>query len=84
VVVTGGAATNISAASMSIMVRVADARAHFERAKAHGATIIHEPTDYPYGERQYSAKDLAGYVWTFSQTISDVDPAMWGGVLKEQ
>jgi uncharacterized glyoxalase superfamily protein PhnB len=84
VVVTGGAATNVPAASMSIMVRVADARAHFERAKEHGATIIHEPTDYPYGERQYSAKDLGGYVWTFSQTIEDVDPAVWGGVLKGQ
>jgi predicted enzyme related to lactoylglutathione lyase len=58
VVVTGGAATNVPAASMSIMVRVADARAHFERAKAHGATIIHEPTDYPYGERQYSFRRL--------------------------
>ena len=34
--------------------------AHFAR-EAHGATIISEPTDYPYGERQYSAQDLAGY-----------------------
>jgi uncharacterized glyoxalase superfamily protein PhnB len=84
VVVTGGAATNVPAASMSIMVRVADARGHFERAKAHGATIVHEPADYPYGERQYSAKDLGGHVWTFSQTIADVDPADWGGVLKER
>jgi hypothetical protein len=27
---------------------------------------------------------LAGYVWTFSQSIADVDPAAWGGVLKER
>lgn len=84
VVITGGAAANVSAPPMSIMVRVADVHAHCARAKEHGATIIHEPTDYPYGERQYSACDLAGYVWTFSQTIADVDPADWGGVLKEQ
>ncbi len=64
------------------MIRVEDVSAHFARAKSHGATIISEPTDYPYGERQYSAQDLAGYVWTFSQTIADVDPASWGGVLK--
>ena len=66
------------------MVRVEDAEAHCAQARAHGATIMHEPTDYPYGERQYSARDLAGYVWTFSQSIADVDPAAWGGVLKEQ
>lgn len=84
VVVAGGQATNVSSTSMSIMVRVEDAHAHFERAKAHGATILHEPTGFPYGERQYSARDPSGYVWTFSQTIADVDPAVWGGVLKEQ
>ncbi|HEY5757352.1 MAG TPA: VOC family protein, partial [Steroidobacter sp.] len=82
VVVAGGGAREESRGCFSIMIRVADAAAHFERAKSHGATIISEPTDYPYGERQYSAQDLAGYVWTFSQTVSDIDPASWGGVLK--
>ena len=82
IVVAGGATTNASATPISIMVRVEDAHAHCVRAKAHGATILHEPTDYPYGERQYSARDPAGYVWTFSQSIADVDPAAWGGVLK--
>jgi uncharacterized glyoxalase superfamily protein PhnB len=83
VVVAGGAATEASRATFSVMIRVENVAAHFARAKAHGATIISEPTDYPYGERQYSAQDLAGYVWTFSQTVSDVDPGCWGGVLKE-
>lgn len=83
VVVAGGAVSDASRASFSVMIRVEDATAHFARAKAHGATIISEPTDYPYGERQYSAKDPAGYVWTFSQTVTDVDPASWGGILKE-
>ncbi|MFC4308264.1 VOC family protein [Steroidobacter flavus] len=83
VVVASGAASEMSRATVSVMIRVADAAAHFVHAKTHGATIISEPTDYLYGERQYSAQDLAGYVWTFSQTITDVDPASWGGVLKE-
>jgi len=83
VVVAGGAASEASRGSFSIMIRVEDVSAHFARAKEHGATIINEPTDFPYGERQYSAQDLAGYVWTFSQTIADVDPANWGGVLKD-
>lgn len=65
----------------SIMVRVADAKAHCEGATKAGARIINEPTDYPYGERQYSAEDFAGHQWTFSQTVSDVDPASWGGTL---
>ena len=83
VVIAGGVTREASRGSFSVMVRVEDAAAHFARAKAHGAVILSEPTDYPYGERQYSAQDPAGYTWTFSQTVADVDPASWGGVLKE-
>ena len=43
--------------------------------------ISDPPTDYPYGERQYNAEDIGGHRWTFSQSIADVDPAEWGGVL---
>ena len=65
----------------SVMVRVEDAKAHCERARAHGATILMEPTDFEYGERQYSAADHAGHHWTFSETLADVAPADWGGEL---
>jgi uncharacterized glyoxalase superfamily protein PhnB len=64
----------------SVIVRVEDARAHCERARANGAKIIAEPADFPFGERQYSAVDLAGHQWTFSETIADVAPETWGGV----
>ncbi len=64
----------------SVMVRVDDAHAHCERARKQGARILEEPTDFPYGERQYSAEDLAGHQWTFSQTITDVAPEDWGGI----
>ena len=37
------------------------------------------PADYPYGERQYTAADLDGNHWTFSETIADVAPEEWGG-----
>jgi len=50
----------------SVMVRVDDARAHCERARAHGARILMEPTDFEYGERQYKSEDPAGHQWTFS------------------
>jgi uncharacterized glyoxalase superfamily protein PhnB len=65
----------------SVHVRVADAGAHHEHALAAGARILGPPTDFPYGERQYSAEDPGGHRWTFSQSIADVDPADWGGVL---
>ncbi len=67
-------------ATHSVMVRVDDARAHCERAREHGARILEEPSDFPYGERQYAAEDLAGHQWTFSQTIADVAPEDWGGI----
>jgi uncharacterized glyoxalase superfamily protein PhnB len=63
----------------SVMVRVDDARAHCEHARAHGARIRMEPTDFEYGERQYGAEDLAGHYWTFSETLADVAPEEWGG-----
>jgi uncharacterized glyoxalase superfamily protein PhnB len=64
-----------------VMVRVEDAHAHCERARANGAVIEMEPTDFEYGERQYQAVDLAGHHWTFSETLDDVAPEEWGGVL---
>jgi len=71
-------------ASHSLLVRVEDADAHCERAAAHGAVIVSPPTEYPYGERQYTAEDPGGHRWTFSQTVADADPAEWGGELVER
>ena len=66
----------------SVMVRVDDAHAHCERARSHGAKILMEPTDFEYGERQYSVEDFAGHQWTFSETLRDVAPEEWGGILR--
>ena len=70
------------ASTSSVLVRVEDADSHHARAAEHGARIVHPPTDYPYGERQYTAEDIGGHRWTFSQSIADVDPASWGGTLR--
>ena len=64
----------------SVIVRVEDARAHCEHARAHGARILMEPNDFAYGERQYTAQDPAGHHWTFSETLADVAPEEWGGI----
>ena len=63
----------------SVMVRVDDSRAHCERARAHGGRILLEPTDFDYGERQFTAQDPAGHGWTFSETLADIAPEQWGG-----
>jgi len=81
VVAAGGGVGDAS--SHSLLVRVEDADAHHARAEAAGARIVSPPTDYPYGERQYTANDVGGHRWTFSQTIVDADPADWGGILVE-
>jgi uncharacterized glyoxalase superfamily protein PhnB len=62
------------------MVRVEDVNGHHEHARSSGAQILQSPTDYPYGERQYTVEDLGGHHWSFSQSIADVAPEEWGGV----
>jgi len=65
----------------SLMVRIRSADAHHARAKAAGAEILGAPQSHPYGERQYTARDLAGHVWTFSESEADIHPEKWGGEL---
>jgi uncharacterized glyoxalase superfamily protein PhnB len=67
------------AGQVSLVIRVQDADAHWRRARERGATIIAEPQDHPYGERQYTAEDLGGHRWCFSQSIADLAPEDWGG-----
>jgi len=64
-----------------VLVHVDDVRRHYEHAQEVGARIISPPTDYPFGERQYTVEDIGGHRWTFSQSLADVDPATWGGEL---
>ena len=68
-------------ADHSIMVRVDDVDAHFARVRDAGGEIVQPPATHPYGERQYSMIDPGGHRWTFSQSVADVDPAEWGGLL---
>jgi uncharacterized glyoxalase superfamily protein PhnB len=65
------------------MVRLKDVEQHFQRATQFGARVINPPADFPYGERQYSVEDIGGHIWTFSQSIADVDPEDWGGVMRK-
>ncbi len=58
-------ATDAGTATQGVFVYLADVDAHFERARAAGATIERGLEDLPYG-RSYSARDLEGHPWYFS------------------
>ena len=66
-----------------VMVRINDVTGHCENARSHGAKITMEVAEFNYGEKVYEAEDFAGHHWIFTETIKDVDPKEWGGLLKE-
>ena len=68
----------------SVMIRVNDVDAHYARVTQSQAEVVSAPATMPYGERQYTVKDHVGHVWTFSQTVADVDPSDWGGTLETE
>ena len=63
-------------------VHVDNVAAHFAKAQAAGAAILKPPEDMPFGARQYTARDIGGHWWTFSQNIRDVAPEEWGARLR--
>jgi uncharacterized glyoxalase superfamily protein PhnB len=50
-------------------VEVDDVDAHYERAKAAGATILREPEEPGIGHRIYTAEDFEGHRWMFGQPV---------------
>jgi len=55
-----------------VNVAVHDIDAHYERAKAAGATIALEIEDAFYGYRRYEALDPEGHRWHFTEPLEDV------------
>jgi uncharacterized glyoxalase superfamily protein PhnB len=78
-----GADARLGMGSHSMLVRVDDVDQHHDRALRSGARVVRAATDHPFGERQYTVEDIGGHLWTFSQSIADVDPEAWGGELTE-
>jgi uncharacterized glyoxalase superfamily protein PhnB len=54
---------SLGGAGGGIVVYVKDVDAHFETARTAGATILTEPTDQPYGQREYGLRDPDGHSW---------------------
>ncbi len=67
--------------TQSLTVFVPDVDAHYEKARAAGATIVEEPHETMYGERQYGVLDLDGHHWLFAAHARDVGPAEWGATV---
>ncbi len=59
----------LGSASATMVVIVDDVDAHHAAAVAAGATIRYEPTDQPYGYREYGALDHEGHLWSFMKPI---------------
>jgi PhnB protein len=59
-------------ATQGLYVYVDDVDAHFAHAKDAGATILAEPQDQFYGDRNYRAEEPEGHQWTFAQHVKDV------------
>lgn len=78
-VVVAGRGPSADVASACVMVRVRGVDALFQAACEHGATVIALPQTQVYGERQFTVADPHGHVWTFSESLDDVDPTSWGG-----
>lgn len=67
--------------SQYVHARVEDVQRHFEQASRFGARIVRPPAVQPFGEKQYTAEDLAGHLWSFSQSVADVAPEDWGATV---
>jgi len=66
-----------------VHVYVDNVDAHFQQARAAGATILREPEDQEYGDRRYDAEDPEGNRWSFAQRIRELTPQEWGAQTPE-
>ena len=61
--------STLATATGGLVVDVEDVDAHCDHARAAGARIDSEPTDQPYGRREYGARDPEGHRWWFGTPL---------------
>lgn len=64
-----GSPATLGGASHCMAIDVDDVEAHHARVRAAGGDITYEPTDMPYGVREYGARDPEGGLWSFMQPL---------------
>lgn len=62
-------AFRVDMAGSGLVVYVLDVDAHYARAQAAGAQIDSAPTDQPYGQREYGARDPEHHRWWFATPL---------------
>ena len=65
------ASARLAPMSASYYLYVSDAHESMKQALAHGATLVTEVADMPYGDRQGGVRDRHGNIWWVSQRLSD-------------
>jgi uncharacterized glyoxalase superfamily protein PhnB len=73
----GQSPLHLSGVHSFVFCYVDDADAHFERARAAGATIVAEPSN-EHGQRSYRAMDPEGHRWIFATVLDPGDDASAG------
>lgn len=61
--------SGLTASHGGLSILVSDVDDHFVRSRSAGAVIDAEPTDQPYGLREYGARDPEGHRWWFFTPI---------------
>ncbi|HEX5062987.1 MAG TPA: VOC family protein [Kofleriaceae bacterium] len=74
-----GRRTPSAGRSHQVMLKVENAAAVVALARENGATIVGEPHDWEFGERQATIDDVFGHQWVLTQTLVDTAPEQWGG-----
>lgn len=64
-----GSAAQSGIPSSGLVVHVDDVDAHYEHARASGASIDSEPVNQPYGQREYAVRDSEGHRWWFATPV---------------
>jgi PhnB protein len=61
-------------ATASLYLQVDDVDKHFAQAREAGATVLREPRDQDYGDRNYGVTDPEGHEWWFGQPAGGKEP----------
>jgi DNA-binding transcriptional MerR regulator len=59
----------LGSATHCMAVHVEDVDAHCRRVCSAGGDIVYEPTDMPYGFREYAVRDSEGALWSFMEPL---------------
>jgi PhnB protein len=70
-VMVSEASARLAPMAASYYLYVSDAHQSVKRALAHGATLVAEVADMPYGDRQGGVRDPHGNIWWVSQRLTD-------------